>query len=232
MAVIVYQKQHIDGATRVVGQFLPMSKALDEHMVQQAKVLDKELQKKIGVINEQFKTLKQSAVKSGSTTAKWIWLGRTTGKLIRSLKHLKEEDIYNNAIWPAINQYLCADLQKANNPSMGGGVNDHLRKCYYFVKYDFHKTLPNWGAWSELSDRGDQLIHSPAFRESFGETFGRDKKKLTNQDYKSIAKMLAEQWPSNIQERIILDHVKSDKIKKDMHAIYERWQRSGRQDKN
>ncbi len=141
----------------------------------------------------------------------------------RGLKHLDDSDIYNNIIWPAINQYLDDDLKKYSNPEIGGGAKDHLRRCYYFVQYDFHKFMPSWGAWYELTSRGDQLIQSKIFRDALRDTFGRDKDSLTVNDYVGISKLLAEQWPSNTRERVIIEHVDPEKIRRDMKKIYKKW---------
>ena len=223
MATIVYRDQKIDGRVLRAGMFLPQHKHLDERKVRQAEMLNAELKLKVGRINKEFERLAIKNAQPRSSTEKWAWLGLEVGKLLPRLKYLDEEDIHNNAIWPAINQYLDSELKKDSNPEMGGGVKDHSRRCYYFVKYGFHEFLPNWSAWSELADRGDQLIHNESFRNSIRSTFGHDRKTLTVKDYREIVKLLAEHWPSNIQERVALEHVNTKKIEKDIRDIYAKW---------
>ena len=225
MAVIVHRIENLSGKDTRVGKFLPERIHLDEKDIRKAEDLDKELKSKVAVINREFE-LKQDNKKLSTSTSKWTWLGEKTKYLIDSLKYLNSSDIYNNSIWPAINQYLHDDLKNESNPILGGGNKDHLRRCYYFYEYKFYQFLPNWTAWLEITDRGDQLIHNKTFRDSVRDTFGRDNHLLTSSDYREIAKLIVEQWPSGNPERVVIEHISPKKVSQDMNKIYKDWRDS------
>ena len=210
MAIIIHFQQDSNNLKIHSKTYLPKGFLLSRADMIQAQNLDEELQVGVERINQQYHQFKRQS--KMDPTTKWLWLGQQMNTLLDNLKHKTETDIETNLIWLAINQYLDDDLRKDNQPA-----NRHFTKRSWLFAKGPHKWLPNWSSWLSLTDRGEQLMANPILLKELEKKL-KDKK-LTSTDYKVIAKLIAQEFPSHNAKSANLEFMDESAIKNKVNKI-------------
>ena len=194
MTVIVNKKTTVMGQTFLAPHFYPEGVPPTHSVREKAEELDKILKLKIEQINNEYRTSIRD--KRLDDIDKWRWLGEKMDALLKQTREIDRTDIDSNIIWPAISQYLDAELRRNDDERRLGTAKDHLRKCLLLFEAKGTRWIKNWAGWDALVDRGEQLGTADRLLLALEDVFIKHLDKLDSRDYQFIFKSLAAKIPS------------------------------------
>jgi len=210
MVVILHKKVEVEGKMREIESFLPDDALLTNDVIEQARNVDAKIKSFCDTTNKEYDRLPKETQKNA--LMKWRWLGEQLDLFFKSEYLIQKADISRNIIWPAVGQYLRAELSGGIGTKRSGTPKDHYRKCYILATSQGTDWFNSWLAWDAFIDRADQLVEKKelllALKKAFNGLI------LDVKDFQLIAKLTVEALPSATANPVVLASISQDEIKK------------------
>lgn len=221
MTVKLWNKKTIRGQELLLPEYKPKNLSLTKARRMAADELDKELIIQVGIINEDYDLLPVEFKKN--EYKKWKWLGGELERLFKTLEFLDKDDIRNEAVWPAIGQYLRPELKRGLDTRRAGTRKDHYRKCWLLATLPYLDWIGSWSGWDAFVDRGDQLVLDNRLLKTLHQQFVGIHDQIKPKDYQRIAKYLAEEIPSGTKTPKELSHLTQEALNELVARVYHKF---------